>query len=101
MRDTHGTPLDIALGAMPFEARTVDRASPFSLGTLGTITTCSASDLIVHKAFANRDRDWLDIRGIVVRSRKHIDWQLVLDELRPLAELKEEPEILARLEQLM
>ena len=66
----------------------------------GNIRTCSAVDLIVLKAFAARDQDWIDIRGILVRQRNGIDRDLIFEELTPLAELKEEPEILSRLNDL-
>jgi len=52
------------------------------------------------KAFAARDRDWLDVRGILVRQGTKIDRSLVLERLAPLVELKEEPEIIERLERL-
>jgi hypothetical protein len=64
------------------------------------ITTCSATDLIVHKAFANRDVDWRDVRSILIRSAHEVDQATVFAELTPLAELKEEPEILEKLERL-
>jgi hypothetical protein len=53
--------------------------------------------LIVLKAFAARDQDWIDIRGIITRSAGEIDWDTVLAELTPLVELKEEPKIIDRL----
>ena len=43
------------------------------------------------------DQDWIDIRGILVRHRIGIDRDLIFEELIPLAKLKEEPEILTRL----
>ena len=64
---SQGIHADIALGAMPFEEHSVTRASAFSISETDTVTTCSAEDLLVHKAFAGRDKDWLDIRGIIVR----------------------------------
>ena len=100
VRDTYGTPIDIALGAMPFEDRSIERATNWEVAAGNSITTCSASDLVVHKAFANRDRDWNDVRGIIVRSPGAIDWDIVEQELRPLAELKNEPAILTRLEEI-
>ena len=42
----------------------------------------------------------IDIRGTLVRQRNRIDRDLILEELTPLAELKEEPEILSRLNDL-
>jgi hypothetical protein len=46
--------MDIALGAMPFEERTIERSSLAELVPSAILRTCSAEDLIVHKAFAGR-----------------------------------------------
>ncbi|HUS39578.1 MAG: hypothetical protein WBF93_17945 [Pirellulales bacterium] len=100
VRDHRGVDFDISLGAMPFEERTVERASEYLFAENCALVTCSATDLIVHKAFASRDQDWIDIRGVLTRSRSVVDWQTVLRELMPLVELKEEPEILDRLHEL-
>src|SRR5207245_546392 len=50
-----GVDVDLALGALPFEERCVARASVWQLGDGTLLTTCSAEDLVVHKAFAGRD----------------------------------------------
>jgi hypothetical protein len=96
-----GVPVDVALGAMPFEERAVARASPFAVGEGHSILTCSAEDLVVFKAFAGRDQDWLDIAGIVARQGPDLDAALVLDEAGPLLELKEAPAALERLRRLL
>jgi hypothetical protein len=87
---TDGVPLDIALGALPFEERIVARATPFWIDPTVSITTCSAEDLVVLKAFAGRVQDWLDVEGVIVRQGATLDRTLVLEELRPLLELKED-----------
>ncbi|HEX5063368.1 MAG TPA: nucleotidyl transferase AbiEii/AbiGii toxin family protein [Kofleriaceae bacterium] len=87
---SNGIHADIALGAMPFEERAAERASPFAISESASVTTCSAEDLIVHKAFAGRDKDWLDIEGIVIRQGDHLDPQLIWAELLPLLELRED-----------
>lgn len=90
---SNDVPLDIALGAMPFEERTVVRASRWPItGDIG-ITTCCAEDLVVHKAFANRGQDWADIERILMRQIERLDIELIFKELRPLLQLKEAPEI--------
>ena len=61
---------------------------------------CEASDLIILKAFANRPRDWQDIRGVLIRSQGELDWQHINTELTMLSELKEEPEIMEQLTNL-
>jgi len=96
-----GIPLDVALGAMPFEERAVGRASPFEVDAGQTLLTCSAEDLIVFKTFAGREKDWLDIRGLVDRQSGQLDEALILRELEPLLELKETPAAADRLRGLL
>jgi hypothetical protein len=93
------TPMDIALGAVPFEERTVQRSTMWKAEESLILRTCCAEDLLVHKCFANRERDWADVDGILARQWNTLNLKLARTELKPLAELKEEPEILARLEQ--
>lgn len=90
-------PLDISFGGLPYEARVVARASPFVLAPGATLTTCSAEDLVVLKAFAGRAQDWLDIEGVAVRQGGRLDRERVLAELRPLLDLKEDAEAEPRL----
>jgi len=92
LRSSGGIPLDVALGAMPFEERAVARASDFMIAPSAVILTCSAEDLVVFKAFAGRPRDWLDIEGIAIRHAGRLDERLIWAELVPLLELKESPE---------
>src|SRR5205823_6642961 len=48
--------------------------------------------------FAAREKDWVDLEGVIIRQTDAIDWAYVRTHLGPLAELKEEPEILNELE---
>src|ERR1019366_1017297 len=57
-------------------------------------TTCSAEDLIVLKLFAFRPQDLLDVETIAVRQRGKLDWAHIERHLGPLAEIKEQPEIM-------
>lgn len=97
LRASNGTPIDVALGALPFEEHAIERATPFAIGDGNSIVTCSAGDLVVHKVFAGRGRDWLDVEGVLVRQTAALDWSLILAELRPLLELKEDHQAEARL----
>lgn len=101
LESSGGVPIDVSLGAIPFEERTVERASSFEIGPQTFLTTCCAEDLIVHKAFADRAKDWLDIEGIALRQCGTLDETLIFQELRPLLELKGEPEIEGRLRRLL
>ena len=96
VRDDQGIAVDVSLAAFPFERDLIDRASPQSWrGT--SLLVCGPSDLVILKAFANRHRDWQDIRGIIIRSDAKLDWRIILREVEMLSQLKEEPEILSRL----
>jgi hypothetical protein len=92
-----GIPLDIALGGLPFEEEMVARATSAELAPGLFMRTVSAEDLVVLKAFADRDRDWIDIAGIAARQGRALDWHAIHQRLGPLVELKDAPEILTRL----
>jgi hypothetical protein len=94
---SNGVPLDISLGAMPFEERIIARATNHTFSSDVELLTCSAEDLVVLKAFANRTKDWWSHRT----SGGTLDVSLILRELGPLIELKEEPEIRRHLKQLL
>jgi hypothetical protein len=55
---------------------------------------------VVHKAFAARPQDGVDIEDVRVRQRGALDWPQVWSELETLARLKEAPELLVKLEDL-
>lgn len=92
-----GIPIDVSLGAVPFEERVVERSSPWDIGADEPLATCSAEDLVVLKAFAGRGKDWLDVEGIAARQGERLDSASVLSELAPLLELKEDTHSLERL----
>lgn len=100
LRTSSGIPLDIALGALPFEERTVARASGWEVPGTEALRTCTAEDLVVHKVFAGRDRDWSDVRGVIARQGDRLDVDLVTDELRPLLEAKGTTSDLERLHRM-
>lgn len=89
-----GIGIDISLGALPFEHLLIQRATLFEFAPGIELRTCSAEDLMVMKLFASRAIDIRDAEGIAVRHEKTLDWGYIEDQLTPLAEAKEEPEIL-------
>lgn len=92
LKASNDVPLDVALAAIPFEETTIERASSWVISASVSLTTCCPEDLVIHKVFEGRDQDWLDVRGILQRQREKLDFSLIFAELRPLLELKEEPE---------
>lgn len=91
--------IDISLGAFPFEESMIERADYQEYLPNINLKICSPEDLIVSKAFAARDKDWFDIKSVLIK-QQNIDWSYIFEQLSPLVELKEEPEILTKLEKL-
>jgi hypothetical protein len=100
LRSGSGVGIDVALGGIPFEESLVGRATDFDFLPGVRLRTCSAEDLVVLKAFADRRRDWADIEGILYRQKGRLDWGYIYEQLVPLAELKEDPAIVASLKSM-
>ena len=98
LHSSKGVGIDVSLAALSYEALVIQRASYFDYPPGIPLLTCSAEDLIVLKAFAGRAQDWVDIERTIVRQTGKLDWEYIREQLRPLAELKEAPEIVDQLE---
>lgn len=97
LQSKDGIGIDIALGALDFERLAVERASDVEVIAGKFLHLCSAEDLVVMKAFADRPLDWHDIEGIITRQGSaSLDWSYIFYQLEPLCEVKESPEILSR-----
>lgn len=92
-----GIGIDMSLGALPFEQLLIDRSQKKEYLPNQFLRICSAEDLIVLKAFADRAKDWEDIASVIIK-QELLDWKYINEQLAPLVELKETPEILQRLE---
>lgn len=95
-----GVGLDVALGGIPFEEEMTRRATWFEFTPGLSLLTCSAEDLIVLKAFADRGQDWTDVKGVIIRQQGKISWDYVRKQLEPLCRVKEAPEILPHLDKI-
>jgi hypothetical protein len=92
-----GIAIDVALGQIAFEKRAVSRATRYEFLPGLSLLTCSAEDLVVLKSFADRPRDWADVETIIVRQQGKLDWEYIIEQLGPLCQIKESPQILERL----
>ncbi len=98
---SNGVSIDISLSGLPFENQMIKRATPFSFHADCTLITCSAEDLIILKSFANRTKDWMDVEGIILRQGKNLDTDYIIEQLAPLCEIKEIPDIMNKLQDLI
>lgn len=98
---SNGKPIDVSLGALPFEHKVVSEAKLQELAPGFKLQLCSAVALVVFKVFAGRPRDWQDVEGIIAKSGKLIDWPSVRRDLNDHLTLKEDSESPPRLEKLL
>ena len=98
---SNGVRIDFSLGGLPFERQAVERASLYEYAKGCELRTCSAEDLIVLKAFAAREQDWADVRSVLERQKGKLDFDYIRQNLAPLIELKEAPEIMLHWEELV
>lgn len=87
-RAENGVPVDVAYGSIDYEIRCIERSGFLDFGEGVHLRTCSAEDLIIMKAFANRLRDWADIEGIILRQGAELEWSLIEAELMPLLSIR-------------
>jgi hypothetical protein len=94
---SNGVAADISFSGLPFEEEMINRSSPFDFYPGCSLITCSAEDLVVLKAFADRAKDWMDVESIILRQGRNLDMDYLLRQLSPLCDLKATPEIISRL----
>jgi hypothetical protein len=100
LKTAEGFGIDIAFGGLAFEEAAVGRARDVELIPNTVLRLCTAEDLVVMKAFASRAIDWADVESIIMRQKGQLAWSHIYRHIVPLAELKEQPEIVARLRAL-
>ncbi len=98
---SNGVAADISLAGLEYEHKMIVRSSLFEFASACSLRTCSAEDLIVLKAFADRPVDWIDIKGILVRQGNRLDQAYILKQFVPLAAAKEEPELVDKLRRML
>jgi hypothetical protein len=101
LRASNGIPLDVTLGALPFEDKAVTSASAEEIVAGVRLQLAPPGALVVFKVFANRPQDWLDVEGIIVKSGHLINWEEVRADLAALLELKDDTTALGRLNELL
>lgn len=92
--------VDFLLTIEGYDELVVKRAVKKKIGGW-TVNVCSREDLIVLKVAANRDKDWLDIRQLLMRHVNKLDHDYILEWIQQFADLLEEPEMIERYKQMV
>jgi len=96
---TEEVPADLAVGFLPYEIEAIARVVPTDVGGV-VVPICTAEDLIIHKAIAAREKDWIDIEGILTRQRGRLDQEYILNWLDQFAKALDRQEIMTRYQEL-
>lgn len=88
--------VDIAMGDLAFETEALDRATRIKVAGV-TVPLPTPEDLVIMKAIAHRDRDFVDIDGLLAAYPK-LDKKRVRHWVRIFAEMLDAPEIYDDLE---
>jgi len=96
---SNGVPVDIGLGFLPYEERATERA--VTINYRGVIfPSCTAEDLIIHKAISEREKDWGDIEGILIRQGDGLDQMYIEHWLTQFAQALDRPALIERYNEL-
>jgi hypothetical protein len=94
-----GVPIDVSMGALPFEENAIRRAQTMEVGQI-RFPVPIPDDLLVMKAIAHRPRDLADIQSIL-DTHPIIDEKWILSTVQEFADLLDAPEIIKDLKKLM
>jgi len=92
-----GIDVDVALGCLPFEEEAVARATVVQVAGV-SVPLPTPEDLIIMKAVAHRDRDLLDIDGLLA-AHLDLDLRRVRRWVRVFADALETPQLYSDLQQ--
>ena len=87
--------IDFLMTIPGYDIIVFDRAVQSTINNL-KIWLCSLEDLIIYKAIANREKDWLDIERMLSEHIDKIDLNYVKKWLSQFVDALEKPEILNR-----
>jgi len=94
-----GTKVDISAALSQFEQEAIRRSRRLRYGTVEA-SFCTPEDLILFKLVANRERDILDVKDIIMRIRNSLDVSYLRIHARDFVEV-DRPDIVEKLERLL
>ncbi|HLF28396.1 MAG TPA: nucleotidyltransferase [Anaerolineae bacterium] len=91
--------VDLGLGFLPYEEQAVEKAIAVSYRGV-TFAACTPEDLIIHKAISEREKDWADIEGVLIRQKGRLDQAYITHWLEQFANALARPELAQRYQAL-
>lgn len=91
---------DIIFAGLEYEKIAIERAVEVEISKNNRVKVCTAEDLVIHKSISEREKDWQDIEGILLRRGSLLDNSYILNWLSQFASALDKPGILKRFEEL-
>lgn len=91
--------VDMSVGSLPFEREAIEHAAVAKVGRL-TVPLVTVEDLIVFKAIPHRDRDLIDIEGLL-EIHPHVNQERIRSLVDDFAQLLEMPDIFTDVDRLL
>ncbi len=92
--------VDFLLALPGYEELIIERAIQRDMGGWQA-WICSAEDLIIQKAVAEREKDWLDIESLLRVQHQNLDQAYIAEWLTQFTEALESPEISVHYQRLL
>lgn len=94
-----GIRVDFIFSTTPYEREAIARSECHELAGV-PVPFATAEDLIIHKLFAGRARDWEDAVSVVRRKGESLDWDLIMRSAIAFAEIPGREEMPAQVDRL-
>lgn len=91
---------DFIFAGLDYEKKAIERAVEVEVSKNNRVRVCTAEDLIIHKALSEREKDWQDIEGILLRRGNLLDKKYILNWLSQFVSALDKPGIQKRFEEL-
>lgn len=91
---------DIIFTGLEYEKMAIERAVEVEISKNILVRVCTAEDLIIYKAISEREKDWQDIEGILLRRGTLLDKKYLFNWLSEFASALDKPGIEKRFEGL-
>ncbi len=91
---------DFIFAGLDYEKKAIERAVEVEISKNNRVRVCTAEDLIIHKALSEREKDWQDIEGILLRRGALLDKKYIDKWLHEFASALDKPGIQKRFKEL-
>jgi hypothetical protein len=91
--------VDLILASLPFEQEALQRSKKQTIYGI-EVNVTRAKGLIIQKAISPRNKDWMDIEGILDNQKSNLDWKYILHHVKQLSEFLADSPIYSKIEKL-